>query len=288
MSYLVQIILVAVVVSVACSIPGIFLVLRGTSMISDAITHTVLLGIVLSYFVVNDLNSPFLMIGATLTGLLTVWLIELVNKSQLVSFDGAIGIIFPFLFSIAIILLTQFASGTHLDVDVVLMGELGFIPFNRVIMFGYDFGPVTLWRMIAILVINITFISLFFRQLKITTFDPHFAQSVGISTTLLHYGLMTLVSLTAVGAYDSVGSVLVVGFMVGPAIVGYMLSNDIKTIMIIAVISSFISSVIGVLLAYQLDTTFAGMIAVTTGILAGLSIIFSPKKGLLQKRMSLS
>lgn len=287
MSYLIQIILVAVVVSIACSIPGIFLVLRGTSMISDAITHTVLLGIVLSYFVFNDLNSPFLMVGATLTGLLTVWLIELVNKSQLVSFDGAIGIVFPFLFSIAIILLTQFASGTHLDVDVVLMGELGFIPFNRLIMAGYDFGPVALWRMIAILIINITFITVFFRQLMVTTFDPHFAQSIGISATLLHYGLMTLVSLTAVGAYDSVGSILVVGFMVGPAIVGYMLSNDLKTIILIAVGSSVLSSSVGVLLAYQLDTTFAGMIAVTTGILAGLSVVFSPKKGLLRKYITI-
>lgn len=283
MSYLVQIALVAIIVSIACSLPGIFLVLRGSSMISDAITHTVLLGIVLSYFVVNDLNSPFLMVGATLTGIFTVWLIELVNKSPLVNFDGAIGVVFPFLFSIAIILLTQYASGSHLDVDVVLMGELGFIPFDRMIIFGKELGPKALWRMGVILLINLAFITIFFRQLKVSTFDPQFAKSIGISTTAIHYGLMTLVSLTAVGAYDAVGSVLVVGFMVGPAIVGYMLSNDLKQIILISILSSVISSISGVILALQFDTTFAGMIAVTTGTLAILAIFFSPKKGLLKR-----
>lgn len=283
MSYLVQIGLVAVVVSIACSLPGIFLVLRGSSMISDAITHTVLLGIVLTYFVVHDLNSPFLMVGATLTGVFTVWLIELVNKSQLINFDGAIGIVFPFLFSIAIILLTQCASGSHLDVDVVLMGELGFIPFDRMIIFGYDLGPKALWRMGGILLINLAFITAFFRPLIVSTFDPQFSKAIGISTTAVHYGLMTLVSLTAVGAYDAVGSVLVVGFMVGPAIVGYMLSNDLKKIILIAVLASVISSVSGVILALQFDTTFAGMIAVTTGTLAMLAVFFSPKKGVLKR-----
>ena len=283
MSYLVQIGLVAVVVSIACSLPGIFLVLRGSSMISDAITHTVLLGIVLTYFVVHNLNSPFLMVGATLTGVFTVWLIELVNKSPLINFDGAIGIVFPFLFSIAIILLTQYASGSHLDVDVVLMGELGFIPFDRMIIFGYDLGPKALWRMGGILLINLAFITTFFRPLIVSTFDPQFSKAIGISTTAVHYGLMTLVSLTAVGAYDAVGSVLVVGFMVGPAIVGYMLSNDLKKIILIAILASVISSVSGVILALQFDTTFAGMIAVTTGILAMLAVVFSPKKGLLKR-----
>lgn len=283
MSYLVQISLVAIVVAIACSLPGIFLVLRGSSMVSDAITHTVLLGIVLSYFVTKDLNSPLLIIGATVIGVVTVWLIEWVNKSPLISLDGAIGIVFPFLFSVAIILLTQFASDTHLDVDVVLMGELGFIPFNRVIMFGYDFGPAALWRMLAILAINLVFIIIFYRQLKLTTFDSNYAKSIGISSTLIHYGLMTLVSLTAVGAYDSVGSVLVVGFMVGPAIVGYMLSNNLIHIIGIAAASAVISSLSGVYLAYQLDTTFAGMIAVTTGLCAVLAILFSPKKGILKK-----
>lgn len=281
--YIYQIMLVAIFVAIACSLPGIFLVLRGASMVSDAITHTVLLGIVLAYFVVRDLNSPILMVGATLMGVFTVWLIELVSKSKLVSYDGAIGLVFPFLFSLAIILITQFASGTHLDVDAVLMGQLGFTPFNRVILFGYDWGPLAMWRMIIILIINIIFISLFYRQLKVSTFDPQYAQSIGVSNTKLHYGLMTIVSLTAVGAFDAVGSILVVGFFVGPAIIGYMLSDNLKHIIAISVLVSIIVSVVGVYLAYKIDTTFSGMIAVAIGVLALVAILFSPKKGAFRK-----
>lgn len=283
MSYIMQIILVAVVVSIASSLPGVFLVLRGTAMVSDAITHTVLLGIVISYFAVGDLNSPFLMVGATLMGVFTVWLIEYISKSRLVSYDGAIALVFPFLFSIAIILITQYASGTHLDVDAVLMGQIGFTPFHRFIIFGYDLGPAALWRNMVILLINACFVTLLYSPLKITTFDPQFSKSIGISNNIIHYGLMTIVSLTAVGAYDSVGSILVVGFMVGPAITGYMLSNNLKSIIGISAIVSVVASVLGIFLAYQLDTTFSGMIAVVLGILASLALLFSPKKGVYKK-----
>lgn len=279
MTYMVQIILVAVVVSIACSLPGVFLVLRGTSMVSDAITHTVLLGIVLSYFAVGDLNSPLLMVGATLMGVFTVWLIEFISKSRLISYDGSIALVFPFLFSIAIILITQYASGTHLDVDAVLMGQLGFAPFHRLIINQYDLGPIAMWRNLVILLINACFITAFYQPLKVSTFDPQFSKSIGISNSMIHYGLMTIVSLTAVGAYDSVGSILVIGFMVGPAIVGYMLSNNLKRIIGISIIVSVVASVLGVFIAYQLDTTFSGMIAVVIGILAGLALLFSPKKG---------
>lgn len=283
MSYLFPMILIAIVVSMASSLLGTFLVLRGAAMVSDAITHTVLLGIVLAYFVVHDLDSPFLMLGATLVGLLTVWLIELVSKSKLINYDGAIGVVFPFLFGLAIILLTQYASGTHLDVDAVLMGELGFAPFNRLIINGVDLGPVALVRMSIILVINILFVTIFYRQLKITTFDPGFARSIGISPSKYYYALMTLVSLTAVGSYEAVGSVLVVGFVVGPALAGYMLSDDLKHIIGLAMVFSVLNSVIGVYLAYQFDTTFAGMIAVVTGVTTMLVMVFSPKKGLVRK-----
>lgn len=279
MTYMVQIIMVAVVVSIACSLPGVFLVLRGTSMVSDAITHTVLLGIVLSYFAVGDLNSPLLMVGATLMGVFTVWLIEFISKSRLISYDGSIALVFPFLFSIAIILITQYASGTHLDVDAVLMGQLGFAPFHRLIINQYDLGPIAMWRNLVILLINACFITAFYQPLKVSTFDPQFSKSIGISNSMIHYGLMTIVSLTAAGAYDSVGSILVIGFMVGPAIVGYMLSNNLKRIIGISIIVSVVASVLGVFIAYQLDTTFSGMIAVVIGILAVLALLFSPKKG---------
>lgn len=268
MSLLVSILLVAVVTSMACSLPGVFLVLRGSTMVSDAITHTVLLGIVLSFFIVKDLSSPLLLLGAALFGIITVWLIESLHRTKIVSLDASIGIIFPFLFSIAIVLINLFASQIHLDTDAVLTGVIGFTPFVRFHMFGIDLGPQALWKMIAILCINITFISIYYRQLKVATFDPDYAESIGINTTFIHYLLMTIISLTAVATFEVAGSVLVVGFMVGPGLASYLLFNKLKYIFVSTILLSIINSTIGVLAAYYLDTTFNGMISVITGLTA--------------------
>ncbi|MFO8069330.1 MAG: metal ABC transporter permease [Alkalibacterium sp.] len=286
MSMINEITLIAVVVAVACALPGVFLVLRGATMVSDAITHTVLLGIVLAFFITQDLNSPLLMIGATLVGLATVWLIETIQRSRLVSNDAAIGIVFPLFFSIAIIMITLYAGDVHLDVDAVLMGELAFAPFRRLDLLGYDLGPQSLWVMLVILIINSFFIFFFYKELKVTTFDPAFAAAIGFSPLIIHYALMTLVSLTAVGAYDSVGSILIVGFMVGPALSGYVLTHSLNKMIVITVIMAVINSVSGVRLAFWFDTTIAGMIAVVTGLTTLLILMFSPKKGLFQHQIS--
>lgn len=282
MSMLTEITLIAVVVAIACALPGVFLVLRGTTMVSDAITHTVLLGIVLAFFVTQDLNSPLLMIGATLMGVITVWIIEALQRTNLMGHDAAIGIVFPLLFSIAIILITRYAGNVHLDVDTVLMGELAFSPFRRISAFGIDLGPRSLWTMFVIALINTGFITIFYKELKVTTFDPAFAAAVGFSPVLIHYGLMTLVSLTAVGAYDSVGSILVVGFMVGPALTAFLLTNELKKMIGISVVVAIINSIVGVRLAYAFDASFAGMIAAVTGVSCLIVFVFSPKKGLIK------
>lgn len=279
MNLLFDITLVAVAVALSCAIVGVFLVLRGSTMVSDAITHTVLLGIVLGYFVAGDLDSPILMIGATLVGVLTVWMIEALRNTGLVEHDAATGIIFPFLFSVALILMTRYASDVHLDIDSVFMGEIGFTVFNRYSINGIDLGPKAFINALVIFLINSAFVAIFYKELQVSTFDPKYAASIGISTTAVYYALMTLVSLTAVGAFDAVGSILVVGLMVGPGVTGYMLCNRLSSTIIVALISAVISAVTGVFVAYQLDLSYAGIIAVVTGIIALLAILFSPKKG---------
>lgn len=276
--------LVAIVVSIACALPGVFLVIRGITMLSDAITHSILLGIVLGFFITQDLNSPLLMIGATLVGLLVVWLIEALQSTELVSGDSAIGISFPLFFSLGIILITRYAGNIHLDTDSVLMGELAFVAFDRVQLFGFDLGPKSLWTMGTILLLNITFIRLFFKELKVTTFDPTFATVIGFSPAFIHYVLKGLVSLTAVGAYDAVGSILVVGFMVGPGLSAYLLTNDLKKMLGIAVIFAVLNSILGITAARYLDVSLAGMIAVVTGITTFITFLFSPLKGWIKQK----
>jgi manganese/zinc/iron transport system permease protein len=172
---------IAVVVAAACALPGVFLVLRRTAMMSDAISHTVLLGIVLAYFLVQDLTSPLLIVGAAATGLLTVWLVELLSGTRLVKEDAAIGLVFPALFSLAVILISRYARGVHLDVDMVLLGELAFAPFDRLLLFGFDL-PRALVVMGVILIINLSFILLFYKELKLATADaaPLCADGAGL------------------------------------------------------------------------------------------------------------
>lgn len=277
-----EITMVAIMVALSCALPGVFLVLNGQAMISDGITHTVLLGIVLAYFVVKDLTSPWLMVGATLVGLLTVYLVEMLTETRLVTSDAALGIVYPFLFSVALILMTRFASHVHLDVDAVFTGELGFTIFSRFQPGDLDLGPVAFWVSLVIFAINLAFVIFFYKELKVISFDPHFAQSLGLPMRSLYYALMTLVSLTAVGAFDSVGSILVVGYIVGPGLTGYLLANRLSRVIWISLLTAIFNAVVGVQLAYRLDLSYAGVIACVTGLVVLVAFIFSPEKGALR------
>jgi manganese/zinc/iron transport system permease protein len=273
--------LIASVVAAACALPGVFLILRRMAMMSDAISHTVLLGIVLAFFVVEDINSPFLILGATITGVLTVSLVELLNRTRLVREDTAIGLVFPALFSLAVILISRYAGSVHLDSDAVLLGELAFAPFERLIVAGrLDLGPISLWVMGGILLLNLLFIVLFYKELKLATFDAALATTLGFSPALIHYGLMTLVSVTAVGAFDAVGSILVVALMVVPPVTAYLLTDSLPRMLGLSVGIGVFSAVTGYWLAHYLDASIAGAMATMVGVWFLVVFFLAPRRGL--------
>lgn len=271
----IEIQLIAALTAAGCAIPGSFLVLRRMSMTADSITHTILLGIVLAFFVTNDLSSPFLIIGAALTGPVTVWLTELIVKTRLLSEDSATGIVFPLLFSIAVILITRYAGSAHLDTDSVLLGELAFAPFDRMIVFGTDIGAKGVYLSGGLLLLNILLTVLFFKELKIVSFDPVIAAVMGFSPTLINYGLMTMASLTAVGAFEAVGSVLVTAFMTAPPAAAYLLTHDLKKLLIISCSIGGASGILGYNTAMLLDVSIAGCMAVWTGIFFLAAFVYS-------------
>lgn len=277
--YQAEIILVGVIVAIACALPGVFLVLRRMALMSDAITHTVLLGIVIAFFVVEDLSSPLLIAGAAVVGLGTVWLIEAVHRTRLVGEDAAIGLTFPLLFSIAIILISRYAGDVHLDTDAVLLGEIALAPQRRFIVAGWDLGPQAAWMMGTILAVNLVFIRTFFKELKLTTFDPALAAALGFSPLVVHYALMGLVSVTAVGAFDAVGSILVVALMVGPPAAGYLMTNDLRRMMMYSAGMAALAAVSGYWVAHFLDVSIAGSMAGTVGLLFAAVLVFAPERG---------
>ena len=277
----VEILIIAVLTSASCAIIGSFLILRKMAMMSDAISHTILLGIVVAFFITQDLSSPLLIVGATLTGLVTVFLVEMLQKTKLVSEDASIGTIFPFLFSIGIILISLYAGNVHLDIDSVLLGELAFAPFDRLVIKGVDLGAKSIYVMGVIFLLDLIYIVLFYKELKIVTFDSALATAIGISPIIVHYSLMTLVSVTTVGAFNAVGAILVVALMIVPPSTAYFWVEDLKKMIIWSTIFGALSAIIGFLIAFRLDISIAGSMSVMSGVIFLIVFIFSPKKGLL-------
>lgn len=273
--------LVAAVVAAACALPGVFLVLRESAMLSDAISHSVLLGIVVAFFVAGTVETPLMLVGAAATGVLTVWLVELLQGTRLVKSDAAIGLVFPLLFAIAVILIARGARNVHLDTDAVLLGELAFAPLNRFRLGAHDLGPRALWVMGGVLLLNLAFIAAFYKELKLATFDPALAESLGFRPRLMHYLLMALVSLTAVGAFDAVGSVLVVALMVAPPAAAYLLTHRLGVMLPLAVGLGVAGALAGHRLALRLDSNIAGAVAATQGLLFAAAWLLAPGRGLL-------
>lgn len=273
--------LIAAVVAAACAIPGVFLVLRKMALISDAISHSILPGIVIGFFITQDLNSPLLILFAALTGVITVILVEVIQKTGLVKEDTAIGLVFPTMFSIGVILIAKNANDIHLDVDAVLLGELAFAPFDRMLISGMDMGPKSLWVMGGVLLVSITLLILFFKELKVSTFDVGLSSALGFSPVVLHYGLMSVSSVTIVGAFDAVGAILVVALMIAPAATAYLLTNDLKRMLVLSVVFGVFSAIAGYWLAHLLDASISGSMTTVLGIVFLLVYLFAPKKGLI-------
>ena len=266
---------ILIITSLACAVLGVFLVLRRLSMVSDAISHSVLLGIVIGYFVTKDIGSVLLIIGASLFGVLTTVCIELLIKSKRVTEDASVGIIFPLFFSIAVILITRYARNVHLDTEMVLIGEIILAPLHRINFLGLSL-PKALIQMSFVLLINIVFIAVFFRKLKISSFDPVYAGVAGIAGAGLYYVFMALVSFTAVSAFESVGAILTISFFISPAASAYLISKDLKITIFLAAVYAVVNSCIGYFLAVEFNVSMSGMCALVSGLTFMITIAVYP------------
>jgi manganese/zinc/iron transport system permease protein len=274
---------IAAVTAAACAVPGVFLVLRRMALMSDAISHVLLLGIVLAFLVTRDLRSPLLLFGAAAIGVVTVVLIETLQRTRRVKEDAAIGLVFPALFSIGIVLVSRYTSNTHLDTDAVLNGALEFAALENWRIGDVDLGPKALWFVGFALILNVVFVALFFKELKLATFDAALATALGFAPAILHYALMVLVSVTAVVSFDAVGSIVVVALMIAPAAAAYLLTDDLKWMILWSVAIAIVGSWLGCRLAEWLDASYAGSIATMLGVVFAMAFLFAPHRGLLSQ-----
>lgn len=262
---MIQILYVLCVVAAACSLMGSLLLQRSSLMVADAISHTILLGIVVAYYFVGDLSSPWLIVGATLFGVLTVVAIELLVKTGRVANDAAIGLVFPFFFAIAVLIISKYYTNVHLDIDMVLLGQVELSPLKRTELFGLKL-PAAFIQGALVLLLNTGFILINYHSLKIRLFDRIYAQTIGIRVNLLDFLLMTLVSLTAVTSFESIGAVLVIALMAAPAMTARLIVDSFSKLLITSVIIAVLNSCIGYTVGLYFNTSISSMVAVVSFI----------------------
>ncbi len=273
MNFVVGTALLAVVTAVACSLLGVFVVLRKGSMLVDAIAHAVLPGIVVGYFFTQNFDSPALIIGSALAGLAVVLGAEWLGRTGLITGDAPQGLIFPALFSIGVILVSTNFANIHLDTHMVLAGDLNLAAYRQLEVGGVAIGPQYLYVMLAVLLVNVVFLTLLYQQLKLTTFDPQFATSLGIRTKLVNTAFMFLVSVTVTAAFNAAGAILVIALMITPPATAYLLSKTLPTMLILTVVIAIIGTLAGFSAAYVLNAATSAMMSVFYGLLFSIAVV---------------
>lgn len=280
--------------SLACALIGSFLVLRRMSLMGDAISHAVLPGIVAAFLFSGSLQAMPVFIGAALVGVLTALLSEIVHRWGRIEPGAAMGVVFTVLFALGIIMMerTQ-SSAVHLDAECVLYGAMENVLWLSAPASWQDLLAANTWTdfpsavttLAIVLLMNVLFITLLFKELRISTFDPGLAASQGINPHLMHYLLMTIVAITIIAAFEAVGSILVVAMLIVPGMIAHMFTNRLGALLIMAALIAAAASSTGYTAAVVLDTNAAGMIGVMLGLLLALAAIIST---LITRRPSVS
>ena len=266
------IILTGILVAVSCSILGTFLVLRKMAMVGDAISHAVLPGIVLSFFITGSRESIWMLVGAGLMGVFTTLLIEWLHKKTKLQEDASIGVTFTFLFALGVLMISYFAENIDLDQECVLYGEIAYVPLNTILIGGFEI-PKAIVMLAVVLLLLVVIIFYFYKEWVITTFDAPYAASIGMSTVLWNYILMSMVSFTTVASFESVGAILVVAFLVVPASAAYLITDSLPKTLLFAVLFGILSSVTGYYTASLLDVSISGAMAAAAGLIFAICFI---------------
>jgi manganese/zinc/iron transport system permease protein len=276
------IVLMGFFVTAACGLIGNYLILRRMALIGDAISHSVLPGIAIAFLVAQSRGSLPLFIGALVAGILTTILIELIHGKSRIKQDSAIGITFSCFFAFGVILISIYAGTIDLDADCVLFGEIGWVPEERpyVTWGGLVLGPLSVVRMGLVLLATMALIVLFYKELLITSFDPELATSLGIHARVMHYALMSVLSVIVVSAFEAVGAILVIAMLILPGATAALLSQHLLTRLLLTLLHAVGSSIGGIHIALALNASIAPAMVIAGSLLFILAWLVSPTEGL--------
>lgn len=280
MSDATAIVLTGGLVATACGLLGPFLVLRRQALLSDAVSHAVLPGIVL-VFVCFGSRAPLAVIaGAAAFAVVCVLGIEALRASGLVKADAAIALVFPVLFAIGVIGVGSFASGAHIDLDSTIYGEIAFTPFRTWEPAGVEV-PRSIPLLGAVALADAALLAALWKELKVSTFDPEFARVNGFSPRLVSRLLLIAVAVTAVTAFESVGAILVVTLLIVPAATAYLLTERLPALIALTLAIGWLCAVAGHATATALDASIAGAMGLVAGCCFALALLLAPRHGLL-------
>lgn len=266
MTFVAAVLALTTATALACALPGTLLVVRRQAMLSEAMSHTVLPGIVVALIVVGAVDSPLLLIGAALAGMLVVVGAEYLEGTGLLAGDAPQGVLYPALFSVGVILISTRFAGVHLSEHTVLTGDVNLAAFTSLIVGGVDVGPLHLWVMLGVIAANAALLALCWKELGAATFDPAFSQVAGLRPRLLHYALMLDVSLTVTAAFATAGSLLVVALMIVPPAIARLLTDSLPRMMALSLLVAVAGAAVGFGLAYRLDLATSSGIAFFYGL----------------------
>ncbi|WP_421725252.1 metal ABC transporter permease [Bauldia sp.] len=286
--------LIGTLAAIACALPGNFLVLRRQALIGDAISHVVLPGIVVAFLLTGVVSTWPMMFGAAGAAIVAVVLIEAVRRLGRIEPGAAMGVVFTAMFAGGVLLLEQSdTSGVHLDVEHALYGNLESLIWLSADGWGSLVDPMALAmlppelpRMAVTAAIIVVLTVVFWRPLKLSTFDEGFAGTLGIPTTLLSFGLVVTAAVAAVAAFDAVGSIIVIAMFICPPAAARLMTNRLEAQVLWSVVFAVVSAVLGYVLAgygplwigASDAVSAAGMIATVSGVILGLACLFAPHR----------
>jgi manganese/zinc/iron transport system permease protein len=281
------IVVVAALCSVACALLGNFLVLRRLSLMGDAISHTVLPGLAGAFLLTGSRGVLPMLAGAVLVGVLTAWLVQAFQRGGRLDEGAAMGVVLTSLFALGLVMIRQAADRVDLDPGCVLYGSLELAPWDRVVVLGHSVPRAAVVNG-AMVVINGLFVLFFFKELKLSSFDPAHATAMGVPAGVMHFVTMALVAATCVAAFESVGSILVIAMLIVPAATAHLLADRLWVMIGLSVLLAVMAAVMGHAGAILVPgafghgaTTTAGMMAVACGLLFLVAAVFSPRSGYL-------
>lgn len=272
----------AAVCGVACGVPGVYLVLRRMSMLGDAISHAILPGLAAAFLFFGTRDVFTMLAGAMITGMLTAWLSAGVARLGKVPEDAAMGVVFTSLFALGVLLITLGSRNVDLDPGCVLYGLIDAVALDMRDVLGI-WMPRSFIVLGVFAVLNITLVAVFYKELKIVSFDSALASALGLRSGLVHYGLLAMIAATCVASFEAVGSILVVAMLIVPGATAYLLTDRLSRMLVIAAAVACGAAVVGQLLAVRTGAAVAGCVSVALGLFFAGAVVFSPRYGVAAK-----